>query len=52
MKIKKVKPKTQLEYMKGVRKPGVKPTIAFKDRRKRLKDKAQKKDEMFYGFNY
>lgn len=52
MKNKKRKVKTQIDYMKSIRKPGVKPTIAFKDRRKHLKDKAQKQDEMFYGFNY
>lgn len=44
MKIKKVKPKTQLEYMKGIRKPSVKPSFAFQDRRTKLKNKAQKKD--------
>ena len=44
MKIKKVKAKTQLDYLKSIRKAMPKPSFAFQDRRTKLKNKAQKKD--------
>ena len=45
MKNKKRKVKTQLDFMKSVRKPMPPPTTAHKDRRSKLRDKALKKDE-------